>query len=145
MRGIHHALPVADFYAATDAQLFAPASAGGPSTNWTQAPGNAWPRIIQNAVRFQDEHMPKIARALMGCAVRWGTRAPGYFSAFAAADQEEKARRGVRLAPALEGIERLDGTLFVRVAGLTFDRLGWVDEGEKAGMWDLDGIATLDD
>lgn len=35
---------------------------------------------------------------------------------------------------ALEGIERLDGTLFVRVAGLTFDRLGWVGEGEKAGL-----------
>jgi hypothetical protein len=50
---------------------------------------------------------------------------------------------GVGQAPALEGIERLDGTLFVRVAGLTFDRLGWVDEGETAGRWDLDGIPML--
>lgn len=79
--------------------------------------------------------MPKVARALVDFDVRWGTRAPGYFSAFAAAGEEE-----ARMGPALEGIERLDGTLFVRVAGLTFDRLGWVDEGEKAGLWDRDGI-----
>ena len=143
LRGSHHALPIAEFYAATDAQLFAPAAAGGASTSWTQAPGSAWPRVIQNAVRFQDEHMPKIARALVDCAVRWGTRAPGYFSCVAAAD-EEKAGTGARLALALEGIERLDGTLFVRVAGLTFDRLGWVDEGDKAGLWDMDGIPKLD-
>jgi len=46
-------------------------------------------------------------------------------------------------APAFESIERLDGTLFVRVAGLTFDRVGWVDEGEKAEPWDLDGIQIM--
>ena len=132
LRGRQHALPITDFYAATDAQLFAPARAG--DVGWTQAPGNAWPRVVQSAVRFQDEHMPKIARALMDCAVRWGTRAPGYFSAFTVSGEEEKMRTGARLAPALEGIERLDGTLFVRVAGLTFDRLGWTDEGEQAGL-----------
>jgi len=37
------------------------------------------------------------------------------------------------LKTSLEGIEKLDGTLFVRVAGLTFDQLGWMHEGEKAG------------
>ena len=41
--------------------------------------------------------------------------------------------------PSLEGIERLDGTLFVRVAGLTMDRLGWVHEGEDAGSWHVEG------
>jgi len=79
--------------------------------------------------------MPKVARALMDFAVRWGTRAPEYFTAASA----EKERTGAQ-APAFEGIERLDGTLFVRVAGLTFDRVGWVDEGENAGQWDMDGI-----
>ncbi len=103
-------------------------------------PGSAWPRVIESAIRFPDEHAPKIARALADFAARWGTRAPGYFSAFAAAG--EKVRTGV--ASALEGIERLDGTLFVRIAGLTFDRLGWVDEGEKAGLWDRDGVPMLD-
>ncbi|KAI9455663.1 hypothetical protein BJY52DRAFT_1121741, partial [Lactarius psammicola] len=134
MRGCH-ALPVADFYTATEAQLFAPSRAGSDA-GLTRAPGSAWPRVIQSAVRFQDEHAPKIARALADFAAHWGTRTPGYFSALAATGEEDKVRTGAAEVPALEGIERLDGTLFVRVAGLTFDRLGWVDEGEKAGLWD---------
>ncbi|KAH8989304.1 hypothetical protein EDB83DRAFT_2481591 [Lactarius deliciosus] len=138
-----HALPIADFYAATDAQLSAPAG-DGTGAGWRQAPGSAWPRVIESGVRFPDEHAPKIARALVDFATRWGTRPPGYFSAFAATG-EEKARTGAGRALALEGIERLDGTLFVRVAGLTFDRLGWVDEREKAGHWDRDGIPMLDE
>jgi hypothetical protein len=142
MRGSTRALPIADFYAATDAQLYAPAKAAGAGADagWTQAPVSAWPRIIQNAIWFKDEHMPKIARALMDFAVRWGNRAPGYFSA---AGKEENERTGAQ-AVALEGIDKLDGTLFVRVAGLTFDRLGWVDEGEEARVWDQDGIMRLD-
>ena len=138
MRRNHcHALPIAEFYAATDAHLYAPTGAG-IDAKCTQAPENAWPRLIQSAVRFPDEHGPKIARALADFAARWGTRAPGYFSAFAAAAGEEKNGLG------LEGIERLDGTLFVRVAGLTFDRLGWVAEGEKVGSWDWDGFPMLE-
>ncbi|KAF8259805.1 hypothetical protein EI94DRAFT_1706802 [Lactarius quietus] len=122
MRG-RHTLPIVEFYAATDAQVSA-------------APGSAWARVIQSAIQFPDEHGPKIARALADFAARWGTRAPGYFSAAG----EEGGCTG---AP-LEGIERLDGTLFVRVAGLTFDRLGWVGEGEKAGLWDWDGFPMLE-
>lgn len=134
MRGNNHALPIADFYAATDAHLYAPAKTAVAGAGWTQAPGSAWPRVIQSAIRFEDEHMPKIARALMDFALRWGTRAPEYFSTAG-----EKKHTG---APSLtlEGIERLDGTLFVRIAGLTFDRLGWLDEGEKEGVWDRDGF-----
>jgi hypothetical protein len=140
MRGSsNRMLPIAEFYAATDAQLYAPVRTTGVGASWTQAPGSAWPRVIQSAIRCQDAHTPKVARALMDFAVRWGTRAPGYFSAAG----EEKERTGA-LAPALEGIERLDGTLFVRVAGLTFDRLGWMDQGEKERQWDRDGILMSD-
>jgi len=60
-----------------------------------------------------------IARALADCS--------GYVSAFAAIGEEKVARD-----PVLEDIERLDQTPFVRVAELTFDRVGWVEEGEKA-------------
>lgn len=140
MRGSTRALPVADFYAATEAQLYAPARAAGAGAGWTQAPVSAWPRIIQNAIWFQDEHMPKIARALMNFTVRWGTRAPAYFSAVG---KEEKERTGAQ-ALSLDGVEKLDGTLFVRVAGLTFDRLGWLDEGDEARLWDQDGIMRRD-
>jgi hypothetical protein len=131
MRGNHHALPIAEFYAATDAQLLAPARVGGASAGWTQAPGNAWPRVIQSAVRFQDEHMPKIARALRHQGMVLFCPCCCW-------------RGEVSTSASARGYRELDGTLFVRVAGLTFDRLGSVDEGEKAGLWDLDGIPMSD-
>ncbi|KAF8260911.1 hypothetical protein EI94DRAFT_1705947 [Lactarius quietus] len=139
MRGGNRPLPITEFYAATDAQLYAPARAAGAGPGWTHAPRNPWPRVIQSSLWFQDEHMPKIARALADFAVRWGTRAPGYF---AAAGKEKEPAEAPALA--LEGIERLDGTLIVRTAGLTFDRLGWLDEGEKARPWDQDGMVMSD-
>ncbi len=142
MRGGHHALLIADFYMATDMQLTAPTRAGA-AASWTPAPRSAWPRVTQSAVRFPDEHMPKIARALAEFAARWGTRAPGRFSPCAATG-EEMMRTGAAPAPALEGIERLDGTLFVHVAGLAFDRLRWVDEDEKAVLWDRDDFPMSD-
>ena len=38
----------------------------------------------------------------------------------------------------LEGQEVLDGTLFVRAAALTLDRLGWAHEsGKSLGNWDF--------
>jgi len=122
----NHPLPIADFYAASDAQLTPPARAGPGALS---SPGSAWTRIIASALQSPDEHTPKFARALADFAVRWGTRPPGYFA------REKDAGE-----LSLEGIDRLDGTLFVRVAGLTLDRLGWVHEGEKAGRWDRDNF-----
>jgi hypothetical protein len=40
----------------------------------------------------------------------------------------------------LEGAELLDGTLFVRSAGLTATALGWMREGQKKGEWDFSGF-----
>lgn len=122
----NHPLPITDFYAATEAQQFAPAQVG---VGALPSPGSAWTRIIPSALQAPDEHVPKIARALVDFSRRWGTRPPGYFSA-------AEGGAGKKM-PSLEGIERLDGTLFVRVAGLTLDRLGWVYEGEKAAPWDI--------
>ena len=121
----NHPLPIADFYAATDAQQFAPAQVGAEAPPF---PGSAWTRIIPSALRAPDGHVPKIVRALIDFSQRWGSRPPGYFCA-------GESEAGHKM-PSLEGIERLDGTLFVRVAGLTLDRLGWVHEGEKASPWD---------
>ena len=45
--------------------------------------------------------------------------------------------------PVVEGIKRVYRILIVRVAGLTFDRLGWVNESEKAGLWDRDSTPML--
>lgn len=126
----NHALPIADFYSATDAKQLAPTRTG-VGVGALRSPGSAWTRIIPSAIQGPDEHTPKIARALVDFAMRWGTRPPGYFSS--------RSSESVAGRPplSLEGIEKLDGTLFVRVAGLTLDRLGWVNEGEKASSWDF--------
>jgi len=42
----------------------------------------------------------------------------------------------------LKDADLIDGTLFIRAAGLTAARLGWVREGEPAESWDTRGFFT---
>ncbi len=73
----NHVQPIADFYAATEAQPFAPARAcAGGSVQ--AAPRSTWLRIIQSEVGFLEEHTPKIRRSLADFASRWDTQAWGY-------------------------------------------------------------------
>ncbi len=58
--------------------------------------------------------MPR-SRVRSRTSPRARARVLGYFTAVAGA----------------RGLARLGGALFVRAAGLTFERLGWVGEGEK--------------
>ena len=44
-------------------------------------------------------------------------------------------RRRARL-----GVEVLDVTLFLRIAGLFQDRAGWMRQGEENEGWDFDGF-----
>ena len=52
-------------------------------------------------------------------AALYGTYPAGYFS-----------------GTELEGAELLDGTLFIRAAGLTAGVLGWIKEGQAIRDWD---------
>ncbi|KZT34795.1 hypothetical protein SISSUDRAFT_991368 [Sistotremastrum suecicum HHB10207 ss-3] len=87
---------------------------------------NPWLPLLQSTVIHTDEHLLKFQRAVVHYATVYGNRKPGHFS-------------GTELA----GAELLDGSLFLRVAWLTANRLGWMREGQKAGDWDLVGF--LDD
>ncbi|KAH7914911.1 hypothetical protein BJ138DRAFT_1170289 [Hygrophoropsis aurantiaca] len=80
---------------------------------------NAWLPIIQTTLVHPNEHLCKIQRALAHFAASYGSRGQGHW-----------AETG------LEDAECLDGTLFLRVAMLTADRLGWVKEGENKREWD---------
>lgn len=95
-----------------------------------KAGGNAWNRIVQSALVHPDEHLCKTQRALAEFARRYGGRAPGYYGG--GAGKEEN----------LDGVEKLDGTVFVRVAGLCGERLGagWAYEGGELRNWDRDGF-----
>jgi hypothetical protein len=122
-------IPIEEFYSATGDRLTAPPAVPGPpdvKRKPLSAPGGPWPRIIENAVAYPEEHLPKTVRSLAVFAARWGGRPTGYY----AGGSED----------GLEGHETLDGTLFVRAACLTLDRLGWAHEsGKELGDWDFEG------
>jgi questin oxidase-like protein len=124
------ALPIKDFYDATSDRLTAPPAVPAPpdaERKPLSAEGGPWQRIITNTVAHPDEHLCKAIRSFSSFATRWGGRPAGYYAGGGEGG--------------LEGREVLDGTLFVRAASLTLDRLGWAQEsGKSLGHWDRDGF-----
>ncbi|GLB42754.1 putative protein of unknown function (DUF4243) [Lyophyllum shimeji] len=98
-----------------------------PSDPDKAATPNAWLPIVENAVVHPDDHVPKIQRALSHYSALYGSREAGQpdFN-----------------ATELPGADKLDGSLFIRVAGLTASRMGRVREGEEPGPkgWDRSGF-----
>jgi hypothetical protein len=88
---------------------------------------NPWLPILQTAIVHRDDHLPKLQRSLAHYGSLYGLRAPGQ------ADFSNTE---------LPDAEKLDGTLFLRVAGLTAKRMGRVREGEEpsAHFWDRQGF-----
>jgi len=86
---------------------------------------NPWLPLIANSIVHPNDHHAKLQRALAHYGMVYGKREAG---------------RGDFKGTELEGAERLDGTLFVRVAGLTDEKLGRVREGEESKSWDRTGF-----
>ncbi|KAJ3502581.1 hypothetical protein NLJ89_g8819 [Agrocybe chaxingu] len=88
---------------------------------------NPWLQIMQSTLVHPDYHLFKFQRAFAEYAAIWGHVEKGYFK-----DTE------------LKDAELIDGTLFVRAAGLTAGRMGWVREGEpqfsEGTIWDRRGF-----
>lgn len=121
-------LPIADFYASTTASPSEPGPPP-PATDKALPPiaaPNPWTQIVQAALAHPDEHFCKLQRALVHFATLYGGSPKGQFAGMS--------------NDGLQGAETLDGTLFVRAAGLTADRLGWVRQGEVNEFWDLAGF-----
>jgi hypothetical protein len=98
-----------------------------PSSPHTITP-DPWLPIMQSTLTYPDDHLPKLQRALSEYASRFGNTLAGTFA-------------GTELKDA----ELIDGTLFIRAAGLTATRLGWVREGEAPleGGWDSKGFYNV--
>ena len=43
-----------------------------------------------------------------------------------------------------KGMGKVDGTLFVRAAGVVMDTLGWVSHGQAVGAWDRSALGWED-
>lgn len=93
----------------------------------THATPNPWLPIVQTTLVHPNEHLCKLQRSLWHFADLYGGTPPSAFASLGA-------------APGLEGLDKLDGTIFVRAAGLTADRLGWMREGQEQKGWDTKGF-----
>lgn len=121
-------LPVADFYKATTAMPSPPALSNfkpAPDTLPPSETPNPWLAILQTTLVHPNEHLCKAQRALYHYAENFGATPAGHFAG---------------KVTGLEGIEALDGSLFVRIAGLTANRLGRMREGQEKRGWDNGGF-----
>jgi len=95
---------------------------------------NPWPQVIASVLHAPDAHTVKAIRALYYSAQHYGTTpAGGLIGAF---DKDGKETH--------QGIGKVDGTIFVRAAGVVMDTLGWVDFGQAAGEWDRSALGWDD-
>ncbi|KAI0372204.1 hypothetical protein BV20DRAFT_1050960 [Pilatotrama ljubarskyi] len=95
---------------------------------------NPWPTIIASVVYAPDAHTVKAIRALYYAAQKYGRNPPG--SAIGAFDTEGRETHA--------GIAKVDGSIFVRAAGVVMDALGWVTHGQKEGSWDRSALGWDD-
>jgi len=77
-----------------------------------------------------DSHVPKSIRSLVHYDSLYGSLPAGGF--IGAIDENGKE--------VLPGIGKVDGSVFVRGAGLLMDALGWCREGQEEGSWEFDPI-----
>ncbi|TFY78458.1 hypothetical protein EWM64_g5556 [Hericium alpestre] len=91
---------------------------------------NPWPTLVAHALPAHDAHTVKSIRALYIVAQRYGTVPAG--SVIGAFDADGKETH--------VGTALLDGSVFVRAAGVLLDQLGWVGEGQPEGKWDRSAL-----
>ncbi|KAF8156791.1 hypothetical protein B0H34DRAFT_710596 [Crassisporium funariophilum] len=95
---------------------------------------NPWPVMIEAVQYHQDSHVPKALRTLIYAAQHYGDTPPGgaIGSLQAGSDGEERETH--------IGSSKMDGTIFVRAAGMVMENLGWVRYGQKEGEWDRSAL-----
>jgi hypothetical protein len=96
--------------------------------------GNPWPALITNALHSPDPHVAKATRALIYAAQRYGVTPAGSVPGALRQDGSE----------VLPGMAKLDGSAFVRAAGVLMQAMGWVTHGEKASEFDRSGLGWDD-
>ncbi|KAG6849194.1 hypothetical protein H0H93_010521 [Arthromyces matolae] len=119
-------LDIAGFYAVTSENPKAPNAASPKSSS-----PNPWLSLLQETLSLPDAHLPKTHRALAHFAEIYGAR--------------KKAEKDFA-STELEGAEEIDGSLFVRTALLTNERLRKERDIDFSltGYWDRRGFYAKD-
>lgn len=94
---------------------------------------NPWPAMIAAGLPYPDSHHPKVMRSLVYAAQHYGDVAPG------------KAIGAFLRGSTIEshpGTATMDGTIFVRAAGMVMDYMRWTAYGEPPleSDWDRSGL-----
>ncbi|KAJ7134310.1 hypothetical protein C8R44DRAFT_662681 [Mycena epipterygia] len=91
---------------------------------------NPWLAVVKNALHHPEPHVAKATRTLYYAAQRYGHTSAGAFSgSFDASGAETHS-----------GSAGLDGTVFIRAAGVMSQAMGWVIAGEDGADWDRSGL-----
>lgn len=104
-------------------------SLGAPTDD---ADYNPWPALIEGVKYHPDPHVLKAMRSLVYGAQHFGVTPPGGVIGAIMSHTTQKETH--------VGMAKVDGTLFVRAAGLLMATLGWVGNGQKEGQWDRSGL-----
>lgn len=100
-----------------------------------------WPALIGAVLYAPDAHVLKTMRTLILAAKKYGDTPPGgAIGAYQiSASNEDK---NLETHP---GTSQMDGTIFVRAAGLMLDYMGWVTHGQPArDDWDRSALGWDD-
>ncbi|KAF8209418.1 hypothetical protein K438DRAFT_1711712 [Mycena galopus ATCC 62051] len=91
---------------------------------------NSWLPVVKNALHHPEPHVAKAARTLYYAAQLYGHTPTGAFPGMFNEDGGETHA----------GAATLDGTVFIRAAGVMCQALGWVIAGEEGVDWDRSGL-----
>lgn len=97
---------------------------------------NPWPALVTSSLHAPDSHLLKSMRTLILAAREYGDTPPGRaIGVFAVGEDTET----------LPGTSKLDGSVFVRAAGILMDYMGWVTHGQSARPdWDRSALGWDD-
>jgi hypothetical protein len=108
-----------------------PTATGNPEDD---ADYNPWPALIEGVLYHSDSHVLKSMRTLIFAAQHFGDKGPGELVGTFGSGTDGKREE------THAGISKVDGTIFVRAAGIMMDSLGWLGRGQKGGEWDRSAL-----
>ncbi|OCF42806.1 hypothetical protein I317_03408 [Kwoniella heveanensis CBS 569] len=93
---------------------------------------NGWLDVVESSLAYTDSHVPKAIRSLLHFSNHYGAYPPGSFiGTYLAGGQTHET---------IPGLAQVDGSVFIRAAGMIMQQLGWTREGQEEGNWDFEGI-----
>ncbi|KAE9409719.1 hypothetical protein BT96DRAFT_872370 [Gymnopus androsaceus JB14] len=114
---------------------------------------NPWPALIETSIHFSDSHVLKTMRTLLLAEREYGNtetgRVIGIFKQSEGMTNANANANGMPLSEeqeeTFEGIAKLDGSIFVRAAGMLMDYMGWTTYGQpERDDWDRSALGWDD-